>query len=76
MNQIKKTWLILTTNCNNHCEWCYAESYRHQNIDFDLIGFEKIIDFLKELGCQKIVFVGGEPTLYPYLIDGDFAYLR
>ena len=69
MNQIKKTWLILTTNCNNHCEWCYAESYRHQNIDFDLIGFEKIIDFLKELGCQKIVFVGGEPTLYPYLIE-------
>jgi MoaA/NifB/PqqE/SkfB family radical SAM enzyme len=62
-------WLELTKKCNLECNHCYAGSTpRHP-----LIGRMNTEDWLdvmsqaRELGCEKIQFIGGEPTLHPDL---------
>lgn len=58
--------LHLTKACNYRCGFCYAhfrqvETHLHQE------QWETIIKLLAEAGTSKITFVGGEPTLLPYL---------
>lgn len=62
-------WAEITGKCNLHCEHCYADSAP----DRPLLGamsasdWRRVIDEGSELGCTKIQFIGGEPTLHPEL---------
>ena len=55
--------------CNMKCKFCYAT---FDDISAKYLSIEnvKIILFkLKEAGLKKITFAGGEPLLYPYIIE-------
>jgi len=61
-------WVNLNTVCNNRCTWCYRKD--------DLIGNPRVmpfevatqtVDFFADLGIFSVIFIGGEPTLYPEL---------
>ncbi|MCR4306688.1 MAG: radical SAM protein [Candidatus Yonathbacteria bacterium] len=58
-------WLELTNQCNLQCVHCYAESSpRTGHSDILLLAdYERLIDEARALGCKKIQFIGGEPTL-------------
>ena len=63
---ISTGWLNVNTECNNRCTWCYRTA------DFNLSpqqmcfsDAEKLIDFFIELEIFSLIFIGGEPTLYP-----------
>lgn len=65
--------ISLTDKCNLRCVYCKEED---DNIEEEYINnvlslddYKFIIRSFKDLGINKIKFVGGEPLLYPYLKD-------
>ncbi|WP_455542547.1 radical SAM protein [Intestinibacter sp.] len=56
----------ITHKCNEKCEFCYRD-----NVSEDLLFEEnkKILDSIIESGVKKITFAGGEPLMYPSIID-------
>ena len=64
---IKSATVELNTECNNSCVWCYNESKRNQTSILSESTFETILSRLLEVGCEILLFTGGEPTLHPHL---------
>ncbi len=65
MPDIDFAWVELTNRCNLMCGHCYSDSgpetgYRDKMQKVDYI---RVIEELREAGCTKIQFIGGEPTL-------------
>lgn len=57
-----------TSACNLKCPGCWAGKYsKHDQLEPELL--DRILDEAKELGIFGIVMSGGEPFLYPYLLD-------
>src|SRR5215470_4920803 len=58
-------WLELTNRCNLQCVHCYAESGPEAG-EGDLLSsadYLGILSTLREAGCERVQFIGGEPTL-------------
>ena len=64
-------WAILmdpTSACNLNCEGCWAGKYeKGDTLEFETM--DRIINEAKELGIYFIIFSGGEPTVYPRLME-------
>src|SRR6266851_4169798 len=62
-------WLELTSVCNLECVHCYAESgpYVRKGDDLSPERYAELIIEAAALGCEKVQFIGGEPTLHPAL---------
>jgi MoaA/NifB/PqqE/SkfB family radical SAM enzyme len=62
-------WLELTSLCNLECVHCYAESgpFVQKADDLSPERYAELIIEAAALGCRKIQFIGGEPTLHPEL---------
>jgi MoaA/NifB/PqqE/SkfB family radical SAM enzyme len=62
-------WLEVTSKCNLECVHCYADSGPFspvsQGMSYD--DWLRILAEAFELGCRKVQFIGGEPTIYPHL---------
>ena len=57
-----------TMRCNLTCEGCYASEYApDQDLDRGLL--QRIVDEGNEMGVYLFTFLGGEPLLYPRLLD-------
>lgn len=75
-------WFLLvdpTEKCNYKCIGCWAGSY-DQKHEMSFERFDKLMNEAKDLGIYFIVISGGEPTVYPYLIDifkkhNDMAFM-
>lgn len=52
--------------CNYHCQFCFA-TFADVDGALGLASQHRILRLLREAGCEKINFAGGEPTLYPGL---------
>lgn len=65
---INSAWLTTNRTCNLKCKWCYArEACDDQQMDFEKA--KAIAERLSSRKVKKVVLIGGEPTLYPNLID-------
>ena len=57
-----------TSACNLKCVGCWAGAYaKHDELEPEL--FDRILNEAKELGITTIVLSGGEPFVYPHLLD-------
>ena len=57
-----------TSACNLKCTGCWAGAYdKHDEIEPEL--FDRILNEAKDLGITTIVLSGGEPFVYPHLLD-------
>lgn len=68
--------IVLTTECNYKCKYCFAEGEIDKNkriLDIDKL--KKVLKISREFGINSIKLTGGEPLLYPY-IESLFQYLR
>ncbi|OHA02441.1 MAG: hypothetical protein A3J58_00475 [Candidatus Sungbacteria bacterium RIFCSPHIGHO2_02_FULL_52_23] len=76
-NGLSFLWLELTSRCNLECIHCYAESGPYVSTEnaLGMDDYRKLIDSAASLGCRKVQFIGGEPTLMPGLMD-LIAYAR
>jgi MoaA/NifB/PqqE/SkfB family radical SAM enzyme len=73
-DEIEFLWLELTNRCNLRCVHCYADSGPHGYKSDRLLAddYRRLVDEARELGCDQVQFIGGEPTLnrdLPELID-------
>lgn len=58
--------IFLTRNCNLECSYCFT---RRKSKDPTTAEIKKRIDKVKELGCNIIYFMGGEPLLRKDLLS-------
>lgn len=69
----KTFWMVTNYTCNNGCLHCYAtegglKSAQGQDImDFDYAT--EIMTEMKRCNAEHCLLIGGEPTLYPKLLD-------
>lgn len=65
--------ISLTDKCNLRCVYCMPEDKVYENnLINDTLSFNDykfIISGLAQIGIKKIRFTGGEPLLYPHLIE-------
>lgn len=64
-------WLELTNQCNLECVHCYSDSspstkHRDRLTDDD---YRRLLTEAADLGCRRVQFIGGEPTLNKSLPD-------
>lgn len=64
---IKKAGLVITENCNLRCRHCYVAPQGANQMKFE--DWVRVVDELKEMGCNEIMLIGGEPFSVPWLVD-------
>ncbi|HHX42219.1 MAG TPA: radical SAM protein, partial [Armatimonadetes bacterium] len=64
-----KVDLALTYRCNNACAHCYNEPGRKAMPSLTTTEWRDALDRLARLGVLHVIFTGGEPTLFPDLIE-------
>lgn len=63
--------ISLTDKCNLKCVYCMPEDSKQEIYyeNLSLIDFKFILKSMSELGITKVRFTGGEPLLYPDLLE-------
>lgn len=57
-------WMTVTHSCNYECKWCYAKEYCNSNEGMDVMRAKEVLDVLAKSNTKRVIFIGGEPTLY------------
>jgi MoaA/NifB/PqqE/SkfB family radical SAM enzyme len=57
-----------TEKCNLKCDGCWAGNYE-QAVTMERELFSSILDQARDLGIYFVTISGGEPFMYPYLLD-------
>ena len=55
--------------CNFRCSYCYVEEKLECTDELSRKEIKDVILQAKELGARKIIILGGEPSIYPHLIE-------
>jgi MoaA/NifB/PqqE/SkfB family radical SAM enzyme len=55
--------------CNNLCEFCVQGDKRFRLPNKNLAEIKKALTEARSQGIYNVVFTGGEPTLYPHIIE-------
>jgi radical SAM protein with 4Fe4S-binding SPASM domain len=63
--------IILTTNCNRKCSYCFAKDNLNSPMHFNINDFIKVVNWLEKnkRSIYRIGFLGGEPTTHPNFTD-------
>ncbi len=59
----------LSLRCNFRCPYCYVPSKDQLKNELTREEICDVISQAHELGARKIILLGGEPMLYPYLFE-------
>jgi AdoMet-dependent heme synthase len=63
-------FLDLTTQCNNRCLFCYNSESSHKSTEIPHPEkLKSIVDLLGSTGTKEIMYLGGEPFSYPYILE-------
>jgi MoaA/NifB/PqqE/SkfB family radical SAM enzyme len=62
-------WLEITRHCNLTCVHCYAASSPRLPLieRMQYADWCRVLDEARTIGCRRVQFIGGEPTLHPDL---------
>ena len=61
-------WLTVNRNCNFRCGWCYAQGTEYKPEDTMSLDLAlKLVELMAKIGIQKVIILGGEPTLWKHL---------
>lgn len=55
--------------CNFHCSYCYVDEKIECRNELSRDEIKDVILQAKELGARKIIILGGEPSIYPHLVE-------
>jgi len=55
--------------CNFRCVYCYAFENGRKRNELTKEQFQEVITQAKDLGARKIIVLGGEPMLYPHILE-------
>lgn len=65
----KVAWLTTNRTCNNKCKWCYTGKFKCKNLSMNLNRLKLTVDELYKNGINKIILIGGEPTINDNIIE-------
>lgn len=70
-HQPRNLVIKLSEVCNARCYFCYAQHEKSikQKEKLTLADFKQLILAAKKLGCYTVTLSGGEPLLYPHLLE-------
>ncbi len=69
-NRLLSLELELSRRCNLQCVYCYASSGQPLENELELHEILDAVDQAVDLGARKIIVLGGgEPLLYPHLLE-------
>ena len=66
-SRTRKIIINLTYKCNNYCSFCAVGNRLHEDGDFEF--HQQVLREHRAEGCDLVDFDGGEPTLYPNLLQ-------
>lgn len=55
--------------CNFHCPYCYVPQNPSLENELSREEIRNVILQAKDLGAKRIIILGGEPTIYPHILD-------
>ncbi|TKB28237.1 radical SAM protein [Desulfopila sp. IMCC35006] len=55
--------------CNFRCSYCYVDEKVDTSNELSRAEIKDVILQAKELGARKIIILGGEPSIYPHLVE-------
>lgn len=55
--------------CNFRCSYCYVDAQADRTSELSRAEIKDVILQAKELGAGKIIILGGEPSIYPHLVE-------
>lgn len=61
--------LELSLRCNFRCPYCYVPDKSFPDNEFSKKEIYDVILQAKEMGAKKIIILGGEPTIYPHILE-------
>jgi MoaA/NifB/PqqE/SkfB family radical SAM enzyme len=69
VQRLEFVWLEITGRCNLRCTHCYADSGPGLPLDEGMAAADwfAALEESAALGCRRVQFIGGEPTLHPEL---------
>ena len=67
--QLLSMELEFNKSCNFRCLYCYASDHTVQRDELSREEFFDLITQAKELGARKMIVLGGEPMLYPHIME-------
>ena len=71
----KCAFVYVTTHCNMACGHCYVGDKLKVPMHMPLTMLKEFLQFIRVLGYGKADFLGGEPLLYPHLLEAiDVAH--
>jgi len=56
-------------NCNFNCIYCYVQDDSHDRKELSGEEARDVIIQARELGARKLIVLGGEPMLYPHIME-------
>ena len=59
--------LWVNSLCNLDCQYCYAKPFTNRQMDYDRLL--ELIDEIIAMGVFDLTLAGGEPLLYPQIVD-------
>lgn len=59
----------MTSQCNESCIHCYAESSPERSESLSLDDIRRGLDQARDLGRAFVQFTGGDPLIHPHLVD-------
>ncbi|GBE11980.1 antilisterial bacteriocin subtilosin biosynthesis protein AlbA [bacterium BMS3Abin13] len=55
--------------CNFRCSYCYVNDQAECSNELSREEIKDVILQAKELGARKIIILGGEPSIYPHIVE-------
>ena len=68
-NRLLSVELEFSLRCNLRCQYCYIPDKNNFENDLTQGELREVILQVKELGARKIIILGGEPMLYPQIME-------
>lgn len=61
--------VYLNLNCNLRCKHCFVGNELEKKLDFEKGSLYNLLEYAKDKGVNKLSLLGGEPTIYPHILD-------
>lgn len=70
VQEFKQAEIVLTQACNLRCSFCFEKEwgYRPENT-MQYEDLKRVVDFCNDAEIKYLFLTGGEPLLYPHLLD-------
>ena len=67
--RVQRLDIYLTFQCNLRCKHCFVGSDLGKPIFFSVNSVKNIFNMARSWHTTDVAFLGGEPTVYPHLVD-------